>query len=133
MMLRKYFSGYYKDQRQGDPLNLNAVIRALRESIVDPEISDETWQGMEENVKRLESHTRYRINGVDKPELKIVEDELYGRYLHGEAHRWRHQVVSRHGVDSALWSMTHNRANRVQSVELLVRVKIENGLLRFED
>jgi hypothetical protein len=132
MMLRKYFSGHPAKLTSGDALSLNAIIRALRESISDPSISSQDWDWMEMNAKVLQSTTRYLIQGEDRPEQQIMEDELYSRYLHGEANKRRRRIGSQVFADEALWKMTHNRASRTNSVAALVRQKIDGGLLNLD-
>jgi len=129
MMLRKYFSGHPTKSSSGDALSLNSIIRALRETISDPSIPSEDWDWMEVNVKVLHSTTRYLIQGEDRPEQQIMEEELYSRYLHGEAGKRRRRIDSQVFADQALWKMTHNRSSRLHSVAALIRQKIDAGLL----
>jgi hypothetical protein len=132
MMLRKYFSGDPSKPGSGDALNLTAVIHALRESLHDSSISDEEWNRVEAKVRITESTTRFMIQGVERPAHQILEEELYSRYLHGEAGKRRRRSDSQSFADHALWRITHDRSVRVQRVAAVVRDKVRAGLVTLE-
>jgi hypothetical protein len=125
MMLRKYFSGDPNQPKHGDHLNLNAVVRALRELSTDAEISDESWDGMENHAKSILPIALYFVGGVEMSAEDIARDEIYSRYLHGNPVKWGRRVTSAPVVDQALFYWASIRSSRLLSLESLVREQFD--------
>lgn len=131
MMLRKYYSGDPKKPESGDDLNLNAVIRSLRQIVNDPAISSAEWDRMEANAKTINDGAVYVVNGEKKSEYDILDMEIYSRYLHGNPAKWRKRSTSEHAVEHALWRATNARSRRFGYVAALVREQVKKGNLHL--
>jgi hypothetical protein len=66
-------------------------------------------------------------------ESELLEQHLYGRYLHGDFGKWMHAEQTPNSTrDSALWSARHARAKRVMQLGTIVQAGVRDGVLAYE-
>jgi hypothetical protein len=127
LLLRKYF-------QPGDRLFLAQVVRSARDCTADEALLPEEWDLMVKNVAVIEDG----IGSVfgDNPKVYLNEEllmaQLYGRFLHGDYGKWQvSEMAGDHGSDTAVFTATVSRADRVLTLARWLRDGLEDGHLAY--
>jgi len=127
LLLRKYF-------QPGDRLFLAQVVRSARDCTADEALLAEEWDLMVKNVAVIEDG----IGSVfgDNPKVYLNEEllmaQLYGRFLHGDYGKWQvSEMAGDHGSDTAVFTATVSRADRVLTLARWLRDGLDDGHLAY--
>jgi hypothetical protein len=127
-VLRKYDAPH-------DKLHLAKVVKALRQCVVERDYSAQTWDELTEALRVPPADIgRFYVGESGYSEGVILENELYGRYLHGDYDKWQHtQRVRPVMSDSPVLIAVGSRATRVVRLAQLIRAGIREGAVVIED
>lgn len=124
MALRKFVLG------QQDHVRADKVLRALRNCLRDPAdaVLLERWS---DDFRAIGTKVQIDEGGDARRRLaEVIEDLIYGSYLHGDLHRWR-RTTSRWqaSVDLALWMFSEDAESYIRGLRSVVLVAAREGRL----
>jgi hypothetical protein len=126
LLLRKYFA---------DPgVRMSEVMSAARQCEVNGGPPGADWDAMIANVEQMESGvgSRFGDNPHTFSNAELYYAQLYGRLLHGDFDKWKTTIMAGdEGLDTAVFSTTASRADRVLSLANWLREEAQAGRLEY--
>lgn len=121
VMLRKYFQ---KDDR----LFLPRVLTSLRQCVIGDDPTEEQWAELIDSVGVQPAGPAVSFVGSKGyNSIDVMENELYGRFLHGDYGKWLHTQTAARIADTQLMSAASALAHRVLRVAQWIRVGVRDG------